>query len=49
MESVFHVRFSDALLILVSKFKNVDVEDGQGRSALYLASYRGIFYKGIIN
>ena len=28
-------------MILVSKFKNVNVEDGLGRSPLYLASYRG--------
>jgi hypothetical protein len=31
----------DALLILVAKFRNVEVLDGRGRSPLYLASYAG--------
>ena len=31
----------DALLILIAKFRNVEVLDGQGRSPLYLASYAG--------
>jgi ankyrin repeat protein len=32
---------ADALLILMAKFRNVEVLDGQGRSALYLASHAG--------
>ena len=33
---------SEALLVLLSKYRNVEVLDGRGRSPLYLASYTGI-------
>ncbi len=31
----------DALVVLIAKFRNVEVLDGQGRCPLYLASFAG--------